>query len=353
MKKYFSLILLATFLSFASMVWATPDDESTKLIRGGRSYDSAIPVEFNRDHSLDHSQSVGVYDYFFVDLDPGTLLTLKIRTLSKFDTNNNKRIVSTEPSMGLKLQNEAHETVQTLAIRATPNQVQTTTYRNRSAVKSRFYILVGSDTDVISSGNAVFQLNATLFSYGDLGVGRDAAAQKEGSFPVKVGPHVSSNSIGGPDTADLFWFAALQGEWYTIAIHVQDRLGVRFHVTVRDPYEKPLFTYTSGAKWWVVTHAFQVPMTGAYYVEVSLDGSAPEVSAYTLDILPVQVSDDKPKRREIPDFEDSGKNCKIVYEECVSSCAKYKSDKRQKKCLEPCEQTVNLCFDQTQKPIGP
>lgn len=259
-----------------------------KKIHGGSSYDSAVPMEFNRDYRLDHHQKTGEFDYFSVHLEPDTVLTLEIQTLEKgISWNNGRRVVTTEPHAGLQLQDEKKTVLRSVEIAGKPRAFQKESFRNRGTKGADFYILVGSPRGSLHRDHVNFKVTVSPFIYGDLGTDQDAGSSGRSAMLIQPATYYGINSLGGGDSKDVFAFEASKKEWYALAVTGEDPISGGFRVKVKNLKNKEIVSYISGGTEKIVTKSFEIPKNGEYTIEIGLNGPVSQKSLYSMELSKV------------------------------------------------------------------
>src|SRR5579885_2974058 len=203
---------LFSLVFFGVLTAAHAEDIATKqslvkaalAVHGGEGYESAAPMEFNRDYKLDHHQKPGEYSYFSIPVEPDTIVTLNVRTFDKgVSWNKGRRVVTTEPFAAVELQDERRMPVTKVSVNGTPNTANQASYRYRSPSGSRYYVLVGNPVGGTSKDEVIFKVTATPFISGDLGSNQDAGSGPGFALPIVPDRYYPVNSIGGGDLKDV------------------------------------------------------------------------------------------------------------------------------------------------------
>ncbi len=191
------LLLSVSFVLFSGLGYGG-EKATGKKIHGGKNYESATPLELNRDYQLDHHQKKGEFDYFSIPAEPDTIVTLEVRTFEKgISWNKTRRVTTTEPFAGLQLQDDKKTLLRSVDIDSTPNMVQSASFRNRNPKVGTYYVLVGNSQGSIHKDHMMFKVTASPFTSGDLGTNQDAGSSAEEAMPMLVAQHYPINSIGG------------------------------------------------------------------------------------------------------------------------------------------------------------
>ena len=261
----------------------------TKKIHGGKNYEITEPIEVNRDYRLDHHQKQGEFDYFRLHLPPDNVVTLEIQTLQKgIAWNKGHRVVTTEPWAGLELQDANKKSLLQVEIAGKTETTQKNSIRNRNPNGGDYYLLVGSSKGSMHKDQVLFKISLTPFSHGDLGTDQDAGANSNAAMPMMTGHEYAINSLGGDDLKDFFTFSALKQEWYNLIIRGEDPLSTALEVTVLSPNQKKkLASYVSGGADQIITHSFEIPKDGQYFVEVKLMSPSKEKNVYSMELSKV------------------------------------------------------------------
>ena len=78
-------------------------------IAGGKAAAQAVPIKFERIYKINHLLKKGTRDYFSLPLDPGTELTLAMKSLKKADVSLDVLDAKDQLAMSLTLSGEANE----------------------------------------------------------------------------------------------------------------------------------------------------------------------------------------------------------------------------------------------------
>lgn len=296
-KMFFAFVSAGLMTLFNGSFLQAVDEPQTVLkkamkIRGGEGFESAAPIEFNRDYKLNHHQKMGHYDYFFVRLEPDSVLSLEARTYEKgISWNNGRRVTTTEPFAGLKLFDAKKMPLQTLEINGKAETLEKISFRNRSPRAAPLYIAVGTDKGSMHKDQAIFKMTISPFVHGDLGSEADAGPGHKQALEIEPARYYPVNSIGGGDARDVYAFEADKKEWYSVMVRGEDPIPAGIKVTVSGPgtlkkgkKPKEIISYESGGMEQVVTKSFEIPKEGLYYVEIDLAGPVSEKSLYSIEL---------------------------------------------------------------------
>lgn len=200
-------------------------------IKGGDSYENAVPLERGKLYRLTHHQRKNEYDYFYVDLVPGQELKASIQTGDQgIEIRGDKAAASAYPYAGVEIHNSAHQKVAGENIIGDRNATKTATLFSASGQGGRYYVLLGNTYDD-QSKDSPFKID--VVNHFDAGTQQDAPDTQAGALPVDVGEN--AGFLGPGDQADMYKFSAAAGTSYEIkARPASDKLKLTITVTDSD-----------------------------------------------------------------------------------------------------------------------
>ena len=266
---------LTTALGAAAKQSATVVLEKKKAsygtpIRGGDSYETAVPMEFNKEYHLDHHQKVNDYDYFSVDLKRGEEVTLSLSTLEKgVDFNADGTVVESQnPYAGLKLHDSQRNKQKEIDIIGTPSKLQTEIFRPKE--DGKYFVLLGSTYHSMNGDSTLFKV--TVEKKGDLGTEVDAGDDVDAATPIEA-KRYPKNSIGDVDQFDVYALSAKKGDKYIVGIIPNSKDSSSFGMRVIDEFKQQLYSKFTGSNSGLKSEPIEIPEDGVYYIELRYDAT--------------------------------------------------------------------------------
>jgi len=254
--------------------------EAKTEIRGGDSYETAVPLDFNKEYKLDHHQKLGYFDYFYVDLKPGQELAIELKTLEKgVNLRGQNPREGGLPYAGVQIHDNKRNKLKSDNIIGTAHASKIVSYTPAAA--GRYYVLVGSTYDAMNKDHVTFTLTSEF--KGDLDSKQDAGTSMSEAMPMQA-LRYQKNFIGSGDTKDVFAFQARSGDEYFIGIIPQDDSGSYFKLAVFDSYKQQVLSKSSGINQGLKTKTFKVPDDGTYYLQITLGTSVSRPIHYLLEL---------------------------------------------------------------------
>lgn len=253
-------------------------------IRGGNSYETAVPLEYNQEYRLDHHQKKGDYDYFYVNLSPGQELTLQLNTLEKgVRISGEKAVEGGGPYAGMELHGVERTKLKGDVIIGSAHSMKKILFSPQKGGK--YFVLVGNTYNDQNKDQVTFKLS--LVSKGDLGGDKDAGDDPKNAMPIKAGRY-SKNFLGGGDVKDIFSLEAKKGEKYFVGIIPNEEFkNGFFRVEWTNEYKQRLLNQTSRHNEGFKTKEVTITEDGIYHLIVSLGGSRSTAGSYTLELKKV------------------------------------------------------------------
>lgn len=199
-------------------------------VRGGDSYETAVPLEVGQEFRLDHHQKEGEFDYFYVDLKGSEGLHLVLTTLERGLQVNSS-------TQKLEESNYCYATLSFVdSNRSEQVELHSSTCRHReertfSGPTGRYYILVGDRNMPMHAEHVSFQITKEIL--GDVGLEGDAGNSFDLATPIKEGKY-PGNYLNGGDPDDFYVFQAKKGENVVVSATQLDGSPVCMLLSVHD-----------------------------------------------------------------------------------------------------------------------
>ncbi|EKD42770.1 MAG: hypothetical protein ACD_73C00026G0002 [uncultured bacterium] len=182
-------------------------------IRGGSQFAEAVKIEKDIEYHLDHHQRVNEYDYFYVDLKKGQLLTTSVMTLGHgVDvTQGNQGQENGRPYNGFKMNDENFKELGNAELIGASHGKQSRTFT--SDKDQKVYVLIGSAYDNVHKESPFKVEIADLF---------DAGSQTDAGDAVNLALEVTAteypkNYLQNDDN-DWFKVPVKAGEVYDVKV---------------------------------------------------------------------------------------------------------------------------------------
>ncbi|MBX7149399.1 VWA domain-containing protein [bacterium] len=253
-------------------------------IKGGDSYETAVPVELGKEYKLNHHQKVNFFDYFYVDLKAGQELTASVSTLEKgvdIDANN-KATENQSPYAGIQLHDGSRNRLKSEELIGAPNATKTVTASAGS--DGRFYVLLGSTYDAMNKDHVTFKIS--VLSRGDLGGETDAGDSMEKALPITY-QRYPVNFLTPADKNDTFKFEAKKGDIIAVGYIPNAQNSPSLNMDIMDGYKQKLFHVFILADQGKKTDPINIPEDGTYYLSIFSDYSIDSTFGYTLELMRV------------------------------------------------------------------
>jgi len=235
-------------------------------IRGGDSYETAVPMEFNKEYRLDHHQKQNDLDYFWIEAKRGEAVTLTLSTLDRgiAISPDGKVEETSHPYATLQLHDGNRNKLKAIDIIGTPSKVETLVFQPRD--DGKYFVLLGSTYAAMHKDFVTFK--ATKEVKGDLGTDKDAGDSFETALSVEA-KRYAKNTIGDADEIDLFSVNAKKGEHYVIGVIPDANQKTYFSVRLLDDFKQKLYDKTSASDAGLKSEEIEIPEDGTYYIELS------------------------------------------------------------------------------------
>jgi len=256
-------------------------DKSTygQDIRGGNSYETAVPLESNTEYRLDHHQLKEYYDYFYVDLQASQEITVELKTLEKgVNLKDGQAIENNNPYAAIALHDSERNKLNSKNIIGDANRTEVITYC--AARTGRYYLLLGSVYAAQHKDHVTFKLKTTF--KGDLGSQSDAGADMKTALRLAPGRY-DTNYLGGSDEVDYFVFDVQAGDKYYVGIIPGDEFSnCSFNVAILDEFKQKKLEQSSRFGEGLKTPPITFVEGGTHYLSVGLRGTLSKTGTYTL-----------------------------------------------------------------------
>lgn len=235
------------------------------VIRGGDSYETAVPLPLDTEYRLDHHQKMGDYDYFSIDVKRGDEVTLRVATLERgayFDSDGKFRETD-NPYMGLEVHDASRSKQKEVQIIGSRSKVETAVFRPKA--DGKYFVLLGSVYAAIHKDQATFKL--TLEHKGDLGTDNDAGDGMDTALPVQA-QRYAKNFIGDADQIDTFSLEAKKGERYVLGVVPNNQGTEWFSLRVYDDFKQEVYSKSSGSNSGLKSDEIEIPDDGTFFIEL-------------------------------------------------------------------------------------
>ncbi len=263
-------------------------------IRGGDSYATATPLQYDVEYKLNHHQKISYFDYFYVELQPGRELNIDLHTHTKGVNLRGEQPVETlRPYASLHFHGSQQNKIKTINILGESNGMTSYTYSAPEA--DRYYLLVGSTYDDMNKDHVTFRLSMT--TRGDLDSNKDAGDGLTKAMAMET-KRYTKNFIGSGDLKDVFSFEADENDIFFIGIIPNGESKSYFRIAIFDSYKQKIMSQSSGIGEGLKSKEFKIPETGTYYLQVDLGTTVDTPISYTLEVKnAAQASVDKEKAK--------------------------------------------------------
>lgn len=233
--------------------------------RGGNSYETAVPMPLDIESRLDHLLKDKQYDYFYLDLKPGQLVTIELK---KLETG----------AIGFAIHDSSRQEVK--AVYSVDNAYQTRTDTYLVSRAGRYYILIGNPRLIGGTVTQDDTFKVTIVSKGDLSTDQDAGDTLQTALPIEAKTY-PANYIGGGDEQDFFTFRAQKSEQYFVGLIPNQDSTASLWIEISDEYRQRITgEYNGGSGQGIKSKPFTIPDTGTYLIKIKDDGGS--MLAYTL-----------------------------------------------------------------------
>ncbi|HEX5036904.1 MAG TPA: hypothetical protein VFX30_07070 [bacterium] len=228
-------------------------------IAGGSTAAQALPIDYERIYKINHPLKKGQKDYFSLPLEPGTELTLAMKSLKKSEA-------------ALQILDMRGETVATLGLDGEGNAVKRVSWKPLKT--GRHTIVIGSDAADIEANQIIFE---ALLTAATLECADDDAG-------VLAADMAHEDCFWETNTKDTFRFAGERGDVYRIEIASPEEVtDLKAKVArERKGEEGEAVADVSGSGGRVTIESLTLPEDGNYVLDVGIDQAAVDVLPYTV-----------------------------------------------------------------------
>ncbi len=200
-------------------------------IKGGDSYETAVPLESGKLYSLSHHQRKNEYDYFYADLTPGQELKGTLQTGDQgVEISGDKISASQYPYAGMEIHNSAHQKVAGEVIIGNRSATKTMSFIAGAGQGGRYYVLLGNTYDA-QSKDSPFKIE--VIEHFDAGTKQDAPESDKDALRITAGDY--AGFLGPGDMVDAYRFSTTPGGVYEIkARPSNDKVKIKLTVTDSD-----------------------------------------------------------------------------------------------------------------------
>jgi len=251
-------------------------------IRGGNTYDDAVPIKAGTTYHLDHHQRKDNYDYFAIDARDGQKI---VATIQAYDvaveiSGDKFKEGGAFPYTGIALHAPNKQRVGNRWV-ASAGEKAGIELPIGSGRGGRFYVLIGNEHD---DQHRYARFDVQLVDISDAKSGRDAGEDDAGA--LEIAPGETSGYLNANDKIDFYSFKVVSGATYAVRAKpaaVEKELVLT--VVDRDGVEKKEVKSPNGGAA-VRIEALEFPYEGKAFVKVA---SHPFVkdeleSRYTLEL---------------------------------------------------------------------
>ena len=252
-------------------------------IRGGDSFETAVPLQLNTEYRLDHHQKPDFYDYFYIDGNVGEQVTIVARTLEKgLSMFHGKGSENETPSSAVSLLDPLRDKLKSVT---SYGKFRRTEDKLTLRKAGRYFVLVGGNVPQ-NAEHSLFTIGKV--SLGDGGQELDAGNDYSSALPITPGRY-DSNWFTMQDDRDVYSFDGKKGEVYQIAVIREagstDNINLTVHSEMGDQIVRKFGSSGNPAK----SDNFTLPEDGKYYISAwACCGN--DVKKYSLVIKKVDAS---------------------------------------------------------------
>jgi len=183
-------------------------------IRGGDSFNDAVPIETNKRYSLDHHQRKDQYDYFSFKLKQGEAVSLRVfpveKCLDVVGDQATERASSSCDYDGLRyvLMDGQQKELERLSFFLVNKQHETDFYTSSAPGETLYYLIIGSPYDemhkdhefILTTKQGTYTVTGSL---GDANTNNDAGDNFSTAIVLSPGIY-ENNSVSKMDQVDVF-----------------------------------------------------------------------------------------------------------------------------------------------------
>ncbi|MBL7686220.1 MAG: VWA domain-containing protein [Deltaproteobacteria bacterium] len=269
-------------------------------IRGGDSYETAIPIQSGKLYRLDHHQRKSQFDYFYVDLKAGQKMVAQLETglygvSLKVDGSQEN---NSSPYAGIAVHNNQRQEIKREEIIGDANAKKSIGLTVPSGGDGRYYVLIGSTYDMQHKDNR-FQVN--LISQGDGNTPGDASDVEANALEIQPGNY-DKNYLSKEDKKDIYKVNLNAGTSYEIKARVVEpsnqgagSLSGVMYIEVYDMDGVKLFEGKSANGWAVAKVENFIPQkTAPYLIHIQeYWHDLPELT-YSFSVMPAGAATSQP-----------------------------------------------------------
>lgn len=262
-----------------------------KEVRGGDSYQTATPLVLGDNLRLDHHQKANDWDYFYLDLNGGENLSIKLKTLEKGIFFDKSKGVFGETGgyhaiAYIKIHDSNNKEISNLLANG---KFQSEEEQKYFASKGRYYILIGPGGGYAMNKDHV-TFSFALSKLGDLDSENDAGDSIETALPIEIKEY-KMNYCGDADQIDYFSIQAKKGQKFTFAVVPVNEQNTSFSISIINEFKinQRLTSQGGYSGQGLVAKSTEITEDGKYYVKLKCHGSSygnnqSDVASYSLTV---------------------------------------------------------------------
>lgn len=259
-------------------VRATPPKSAlSQPIVGGKSAQQAVSIEPNRIYKINHPLRKGLRDYFSLSLEPGTELTLAMKSLKKAD-------------VGLEIIDPKDRSVAALTLGGEVNEVKRVSWRPLAT--GRYLVTVASAQGTVPKGRVIFKAETAP---------APVACAEAGEGTPSLDPDAPhEDCFWKDDTTDRFRFDGYKRDVYRIEIASSESTAAVLRAKVGQERKKrgpKILADVSGSGGKVAVESVVLPKKGVYSLEVDLLEPSTDVLPYTVTFTRTSAREERAPRR--------------------------------------------------------
>lgn len=185
-------------------------------IRGGDSYETAVPLTLGKLYHLDHHQLKNQFDYFYIDVKAGASVMATTETgedgVTINTAINQAQVHKGFPYAGIALHSPLRQEIKREEIIGGANDRKTIQYPVPSDGAGRYYILIGSTYD---NQNKDHRFKVEVEDISDANSGVDAGDTEAAALAIQPGQY-EKNSLSPGDKVDYYKLIPQAGAAYEI-----------------------------------------------------------------------------------------------------------------------------------------
>ncbi|HSA59244.1 MAG TPA: VWA domain-containing protein [bacterium] len=182
-------------------------------IKGGDSYETAVPLTPGTEYKLNHHQRQNQFDYFYVDLKAGQQLSATLGTLGKgVSIQGELAQDNTNPYAGFQIHDGTRNKLIAKEIIGAPNHTETIQVDANQT--GRYYLLIGSTYDNM---NKECPFKVEVKDFFDAGTQQDAGDTFETALAIEKGKPLTG-AVMSSDAGDVYKINTVKGEPITFMV---------------------------------------------------------------------------------------------------------------------------------------